>query len=59
MLADSTHQTNAQAKDYALMTWPMGRAWAHVLLEGDAEQSVDNLVRALVAAVLGTGVAAA
>lgn len=43
----------------ALMTWPMGRAWAHVLLEGDAEQSVDNLVRALVAAVLGTGVATA
>ena len=43
----------------ALMTWLVGRAWAHVLIEGDAEQSVDSLVRAMVAAVLGTGVATA
>jgi len=36
-----------------VITWPAGRAWAHVVLEEDLEQSVENLVRTLLLALAG------
>lgn len=35
----------------AVLTWLTGRAWAHIVLEEDDEQGVENLVRALLASV--------
>ena len=37
-----------------VITWLAGRAWAHVVLEEDLEQSVENLVRTLLLALAGT-----
>ena len=41
----------ANAGMNAVATWLAGRAWGHIVLEEDLEQSVENLVRAMMASI--------